>query len=113
MRHSPSIVPEDSDRDVYLVLKDFEPLGRAWRETDDGNTDRATLIRDLLDGHYESPIRMVAFDTAEGWSRDVTEDIANDLQDVWSDRVGMSTPVEEFIQEHANQRMARPLSFAI
>jgi hypothetical protein len=23
MRHSPSIVPEDSDRDVYLVLEDF------------------------------------------------------------------------------------------
>ena len=113
MRYSPSIVPEDSDRDVYLVLEDFGPLGRAWRETDDGSTDRATLIRDLLDGEYENPIRIVAFNTAEGWSRDVTEDIANDLQDVWSDRLGMPTPVEEFIQEHATQRMARQLSFAI
>jgi len=91
----------------------FRPLGRAWRETDDGETDRATLIRDLLGGQYDSPIRIVAFNTAEGWSRDVTEDIANDLQDVWSDRLGMPTPVEEFIQEHATQRMARQLSFAI
>jgi len=31
MRHSPSIVPEDSDRDVYLVLEDFRPLGRCQR----------------------------------------------------------------------------------
>jgi hypothetical protein len=113
MRYSPSIVPEDSDRDVYLVLEDFGPLGRAWRETDVGNTDRATLIRDLLDGQYESPIRIVAFNTAEGWSRDVTEDIANDLQDVWSDGVRTPTPVEEFIQEHATRRMARQLGFAI
>ena len=35
MPYSPSIVPDDQDRDVYLVLEDFGPLGRAWRETDD------------------------------------------------------------------------------
>jgi hypothetical protein len=35
MRSSPSIVP-GSDRDVYLVLDEFDNrLGRAWRETDE------------------------------------------------------------------------------
>jgi hypothetical protein len=48
MHRSPSIVPEHTDRDVYLVLEDFGPLGRAWRETDDADTDRTTLIKDLL-----------------------------------------------------------------
>jgi hypothetical protein len=34
MSQSPSIVPEDSYRDVYLVLDDFGSLlGQAWRET--------------------------------------------------------------------------------
>jgi hypothetical protein len=34
---------------VYLVLEDFGPrLERAWRETDEEETDHATLIRDLL-----------------------------------------------------------------
>jgi hypothetical protein len=37
------------------VLEDFGPLGRAWRETDDGESDRQTLIRDMLDGQYENP----------------------------------------------------------
>jgi hypothetical protein len=60
------------------------------RETEDGDTDRATLIRDLLEGQYDNPVRVVAFNTAEGWSRDVSEDIANDLQDVWSDRGELS-----------------------
>ena len=44
MRSSPSIVPDALDRDVYFVLDDFgERLGRSWRETDEADTDRATL----------------------------------------------------------------------
>ena len=33
MPRSPSIVPEHTNRDVYLVLDDFGRL--AWRETDE------------------------------------------------------------------------------
>jgi hypothetical protein len=44
MPRSPSIVPEDTNRDVYLVLDDFGRLGRAWRETDETGTSRATLV---------------------------------------------------------------------
>jgi hypothetical protein len=113
MPRSPSIVPEHTDRDVYLVLEDFGPLGRAWRETDDADTDRTTLIKDLLDGQHENPVRIVAFNTAEGWSRDASEDIANELQDVCPDRDKLSASIEEFIQEHATRQPARQLSFAI
>jgi len=76
MRSSPSIIPDDADRDIYLVLDDFGRLGRAWRETDARAADRDALIRDLLDGQYRNPVRIAAFDTTEGWSRDVTEKIA-------------------------------------
>ena len=34
----------------------------------------------MLDGQYEDPVRIVAFNTAEGWSRDVTVDIADELR---------------------------------
>jgi hypothetical protein len=80
MRTSPSIVPHRIDQDTYLVLDDFGPLGRAWRETDEESTDRETLIRGLLTGEYESPVRIVAFNPAEGWSRDVTVDIADEVR---------------------------------
>jgi hypothetical protein len=102
MRTSPSIVPDALDRDVYLVLDDFgERLGRSWRETVEADTDRSTLIRHLLEGQYSFPVRMLAFNTAEGWSRDVTEDIANDLQDAWSRRAEIPAAIEEFVREHA------------
>jgi hypothetical protein len=80
MRTSPSIAPHRIDQDTYLVLDDFGALGRAWRETDEDGTDRETLIRGLLTGEYERPVRIVAFNPAEGWSRDVTLDIADEVR---------------------------------
>ena len=54
MRRSPSIVPRAASRDTYLVLDDFGgPLRRAWRDTDEEDTDRKTLICDLMEGHYQ------------------------------------------------------------
>jgi hypothetical protein len=80
MRGSPSIAPHGPEQDSYIVLDDFGSLGRAWRETDEAGANRAALIRNLLDGQYENPVRVVAFNTTEGWSRDVTVDIADELR---------------------------------
>ena len=82
MGRSPSIVPRGAaDQDVYLVLEDFGGrLGRAWCETAEEDTNRATLLRNLMVGQYEHPSRIVTFNTAEGWSRDVTADIADELR---------------------------------
>ena len=50
---SPSIVPPEANQDMYLVLDDFGGrLGRAWRETNEEDTDREALIRDLMEGQY-------------------------------------------------------------
>jgi hypothetical protein len=82
MPFSPSIVPSGEDQDVYLLLDQFGGrLGRAWRETDEEDTDFETLIRDLLEGQYSNPVRVVAFNTAEGWSRDVSDDVADELRE--------------------------------
>ncbi len=69
MRPSPSIVPHGADHDTYLVLDDFGGrIGCSWRETAPESADRETLIRDLVDGQYSHPVRIVAFNTNEGWS---------------------------------------------
>jgi hypothetical protein len=84
LRHaSPALLiapASPDDVDVYLVLDDFgERLGRAWPETDEERTDREMVISDLLTGQFSGPVRVVAFNTAEGWSRDVSEEIADEL----------------------------------
>jgi bifunctional non-homologous end joining protein LigD len=56
----PSIVPSGPSQDVFLVLDQFgERLGRAWRETDENDTDYETLIRHLLEGQCNNPVRVV------------------------------------------------------
>ena len=72
---SPSLVPS-FDVTVYLVLDDFGKLGRSYLETDEDKADLDTVIRNMLAGEYRKPVRVVAFNTGEFWSRDVSEDVA-------------------------------------
>jgi hypothetical protein len=71
---------EHREDTVYLVLDDFGAFGRAYRETGEGRADRQTLLANLLSGQYERPLRIVAFNTAEAWARDVTAEIAREVQ---------------------------------
>jgi hypothetical protein len=72
---------EGDDRDIYLVLDQFDAqIGRAWRETDEEDTDFETLVRHLLEDQYSNPVRVVAFNTAEDWSRGVSDDVADELR---------------------------------
>ena len=77
---TPSIVLNETDQTVYLVADDFGKNGRAWRETDYETTDLESVIQDLLTGQYTNPIRVVAFNTAEHWSEDVSEDVAHEIR---------------------------------
>jgi hypothetical protein len=100
---TPSILPHGADQDTYLVLDDFGGrLGCSWRETNADSADRETLIRDLLDGQYGNPVRIVAFNTAEGWSRDVTADIADELRRRYDEFGEVPDSVLDFMQ--ANRR---------
>ena len=58
------------------MLNDFGPLGRAYVETDETKADEATVVENILTGQYSHPLRVIAFNMAEGWTDDVTEDIA-------------------------------------
>jgi hypothetical protein len=77
---TPSIVPNGDDQNVYLVVDDFGRNGRAWRETDVEGTDLETVITDLLSGEYKNPVKIVAFNTTERWSQDVSGDVAHELR---------------------------------
>ena len=79
---SPSIVPATAGDATYIVLDDLGDLGTAYREPDPARPDRSALVRDLLDGQYNHPIKIVAFNTVEGWSRDASVDIADSVIDL-------------------------------
>jgi hypothetical protein len=76
---TPSIVPSERDHTVYLVADDFKS-GRVWCETVYELTGLEKVIEDLLTGQYNNPSRVVAFNTAEHWSQDVSADVAHELR---------------------------------
>jgi hypothetical protein len=75
---TPSIVP-GFDVAVHIVLDDFGAAGKIYRETDEADAGLDATVDYLLSGQYNNPLRVVAFNTAEGWSRDVSEDVAWEL----------------------------------
>lgn len=99
-RWSPSVVPAD-DQAVYLVLDDFGQIGQCWRETDVEATDLEKVITDLLDGQYKNPVRVIGFNTAEAWSRDVSEDVADEVRRR-CDLQGEEVPANlvDFVERH-------------
>src|SRR6516164_8277472 len=111
----PSIVPSCPGQDVFLVLDQFGgSLGRAWRETDENETDYETLIRHLLVGQYNHPVRVVAFNTEEGWSRDVSDDVADELRERCAQRGGVPSFLLDFLERHDTGRPVQlPLPMAI
>jgi hypothetical protein len=101
---TPSIVPGGLDQTVYLVADDFGRLGRAWIEADYEGNDLETVLHDLMSGQYNNPIRVIAFNTAERWSEDVSEDIASEIRrrcDLQMREVPGA--LSDFVEQHDSQ----------
>lgn len=116
VHHSPSIVPSDRlDRDIYLVLEDFGArAGCAWRETDEADTDRESIVRSLLCGDYAYPARIVVFNPAEGWSRDATADVADELaRRIVDQDLEVSPALQSFVEVCATRRFGVQLALPL
>ena len=61
---------------------------------DDDTTSGQGSIHD----QYSHPARIVAFNTAEGWSRDVTMDIADELRTRFAEYDEVPASVQEFLE---------------
>jgi hypothetical protein len=100
---TPSLVP-DFDVTVHIVLDDFGAAGRVYRETDEAGATRGDVIGDLLTGQFNNPLRVIAFNTSEGWARDVSEDIAWELtRRVIDDQKPLTAPTRAFVEFHIGE----------
>jgi hypothetical protein len=101
--------PPDNDTDVYIVVEDFGANGRSFLETDVAEADLDTIIRNMISGEYRNPLRVVAFNTAEGWSRDVSEDVANEVIDrAYDADTTLSLGAKRFVDRHVTADAKRP-----
>ena len=107
---SPSVVPTDDD----TISDDFGKIGRCWRETNTETTDLETVITDLLAGEYKNPLRVVGFNTAEGWARDVSENVADEIRRR-CDLQGTEVPpnLQDFVERQEGRADRRQLALRL
>ena len=77
MQESTSIVPYGADQTVYMVVDASGPAALT-RKTE--RTDLEMIIADLLSGRFHDPISVLAFNTLEHWTADLSRDVAREIQ---------------------------------
>jgi len=99
-----STVPFGADQTVYLVVDQFGPRGAVARESEIERTDLEIIVDDLMAGQFQDPIRVVAFNTLEHWSTDISADIAEEIL-CRCDCDGLTPPhyLEGFLQMHLDR----------
>jgi hypothetical protein len=99
----------NNDADFYLVIEGFGARGPSFLETDLAQADRNTIVRNFISGQYEDALRVVSFNVAEGWSRDVSEDIAGEVMDrAYDADTTLTEGTKRFIDWHATPGIKRP-----
>ena len=100
---TPRLVPE-FDLVVHVVLDEMGTAGRVYRETDEERAGLDTVIDDFLTGQFNSPVRAVAFNTAEGWSLDISEDVAWEvLRRATNEGRKLPTSTYDFVEFHVGE----------
>lgn len=110
---SPNHVPYGADQTVYLVVDSLGASGAGCRETEVERTDLEAIIRDLISGRFNDPVRVVAFNTLEHWSNDVSAEVAAEIQ-TRCDINGEPLPehLKDFAQRHARSSHKLALQLA-
>jgi hypothetical protein len=75
-----SIVPYGADQTVYVVMDGLGQRGTFDQEREVERTDLETVLAELMSGQFNDPIRVVSFNTLEHWSRDVSTEVAREIQ---------------------------------
>ena len=103
--HSTNLAPEPpSDVTVHIVLDDFGHSGRAYRETAEEAANFNTVVDDLIAGQFNYPIRVIAFNFSEGWSRDVSDHVAREvLERVAKEDMQLGHAARRFVELHLGQ----------
>jgi hypothetical protein len=100
-----AIVPFGADQTIYLVTDQRGVSASDLRHTEVERTDLESVIVDFISGHFDNPIRVVAFNTLEHWKRDISFEVAQEIQlrfDMERDRI--PAHVEDFVSSQLHCR---------
>jgi hypothetical protein len=102
---SPPVVPYGADQTIYLVV-DCIGVAGVCRETEIERPDLDAVIADLLAGQFSAPVRVIAFNTLEHWSSDISKEVAEEIR-MLCDIEGISVPehIGDFVERHTKRAL--------
>jgi len=84
----------------------FGRAGLAYVETDPAEADATTVTQNLLYGRYGKPLRVVALNVSENWSRDVSEAMAYRVREIAQrEHYELTKGTLDFIEAHLGRVM--------
>jgi hypothetical protein len=95
------MIPYGADETLYLVVDRLGRRDGVDRETEVERTDLENIIGELMSGQFSDPVRVVAFNTLEHWSQDISGDVAAEIQ-TRCDIEGVAVPehIQDFVIGH-------------
>ena len=101
-----------SGEPVFLVLDDYgRQIGRGYVDTAEEKATQEMTIENMLRGAYRQPMKVIAFNTAEGWCRDASAEIALAvLERAWKTNDPIPPQTRRFIEWHTDERIPAALA---
>lgn len=98
----PDVVPYGADQTIYVVVDAIAPAGHDRQERRIEIEDFETVVEAFIAGRFSDPLRVLAFNTLEHWSQDLSSEVAREIQ-TRCDIEGVAAPehLSDFLERHA------------
>jgi len=98
---TPPVVPYGADQTIYLIVDHCGTGSAVPVEREIERTDFDKVLADFMAGQFHDPVRVVAFNTLEHWSKDISIDVAREIQSRCdSDSCGLPPYLAGFLEIH-------------
>ena len=95
-------VPYGADETVFVVIDNSGAPGSVHRQVE--CTDLDAVISNLITGQFSDPLQVVAFNTLEHWTQDMSADVANEIQARCDIKAApMPEHLEDFVRRHVRR----------
>lgn len=92
------VVPYGADQTMFVVIDRLDKATEIRVE----RTDLEATIDELVAGCFNDPIKVISFNTLEHWMKDISNDVAGEIQ-ARCDIDGVTLPdyLSDFVESHS------------
>lgn len=94
----PEVVPYGADQTLFVVIDRLDEGTEIRIE----RSDLEATIGELVAGCFNDPIKVISFNTLEHWMKDISTDVADEIQ-ARCDIDGVTLPdyLSDFVESHS------------